>query len=228
MRVLTKIGRVVDLLYAHTGIRSITGIPSIFWKKNITSFWQENCDRRYMKSTIYPTVGTYLKDSKTKRVLDIGVKWYDIDNRDYFYNNDIIYWVIDVSRKPIFLKCEHFLRVSILDLPYIYSDLKGYFDVVISYGVLGFYKFDKKSVEKYLQSVHEVLKPNGIFLLKLDIYLIERFEEEFRIEFDVIHKYFASSDLAGLPEEKKVCDGKVCYAFYTLRKKCARKSRVNS
>jgi len=97
--------------------------------------------------------------------------------------------------------------------------LESYFDVVISYGVLSVLKFDKKSVNKYLENVFEVLKPNGIFLLKLDTNSMKRFEGEFQIDFDVIYKYFTPFSVADLPEEKLVSDGKVCYAFYTLRRK---------
>lgn len=59
-----------NFFYAHTSTKSF------FWKKRISSWWRENCDRRYMKSMIYPAVGTYLRNSETKRVLDIGSKWY--------------------------------------------------------------------------------------------------------------------------------------------------------
>jgi SAM-dependent methyltransferase len=189
-----------------------------FWKKAADRLWQ-HCDRRYMKSTIYPAVGSYLKNSKTKRVLDIGAKWYNKTNRDLFLNNDIFYWVIDVSKKPKYLKCDKFLRVSILDLPDIYHNLGNYFDVVISYGVLGFIKFDNKSVNKYLESVFRILKPSGIFLLKLDTFFVKGFEKEFQIDFDAIHKYFTPCSVADLPEEKLVSDGEESYTFYTLRKR---------
>jgi SAM-dependent methyltransferase len=171
-----------------------------------------------MKSTIYPAVGTYLKNSETKRVLDIGSKWYNINNRDFFFNSNIVYWVIDVNEKPKDLKYDHFLRVSILDLPDIYHNLESYFDVVISYGVLSVIKFDKKSIDKFLENVYRVLKPNGLFLLKLDGSL-ESYGEEFQVDLEVIHKYFTPISEADLAEEKLVSDGKVHYTFYTLRKK---------
>ena len=172
-----------------------------------------------MKSVIYPAVGTHLKSSKTKRVLDIGAQWYDAKNRNLFCNKDIVYWVIDIGQKPKDLKCQRFLKVSILDLPDIYHNLENYFDVVISYGVLGFFKFDKKSVNRYLENVFKSLAPNGVFLLKLDTFEIEQFEEEYKIDLSVIHKYFTPCRIEDLPEEKLVTDGKKRYTFYTLKKR---------
>jgi len=189
-----------------------------FWKKATDRLWQ-HCDRRYMKSTIYPAVGSYLKNSKTKRVLDVGARWYNKSNRDLFLNNDIFYWVIDVSKKPKYLKCDKFLRVSMLDLPDINHNLENYFDVVISYGVLGFIQFENRSVKKYLESVSRILKPNGILLLKIDTWYVRGFEKEFQIDFDAIHKYFTPCSVADLPEEKLVSDGQESYTFYTLRKR---------
>jgi SAM-dependent methyltransferase len=205
-------------------LKRIKGLAQYFsWQlrkdRALKQFWEENCDRRYMKSAIYPAIGVYLKNSKTKKVLDIGAQWYDVNNRDLFSNKDIIYWVIDVKPKPYGLKCQNFLRVSILDLPQVCPNLESNFDVVISYGVLGFFKFDKKSVNRYLENVFKLLAPNGVFLLKLDTFEIEGFEEEFKIDLSVIHKFFKPCRIADLPEEKLVTDGKKRYTFYTLKKR---------
>ena len=210
----TLLSILMDNIYTYTNPESF------FSKRAIGRFWA-SCERRYIKATIYPAIGKYLKNSGTTRVLDIGARWYDANNRDLFCNSNIIYWMIDIKRRPKYLKCDYFLRVSILDLPDIYHNLESYFDVVISIGVLGFFKFDKKTVNRYLESVFRILKPNGILVLKLDTSLMKEFEEEFKIDFDVICKYFTPFSTADLPEEKVVCDENWCATFYSLRKRFA-------
>jgi len=49
--------------------------------------------------------------------------------------------------------------------------------------------------------------------LKLDKSEIEQFEEEYKIDFNVIGKYFIPCKIADLLEEKIVSDGEKHYVF---------------
>jgi len=189
----------------------------------IETFWGKWVDRRYMKYTVYPSIGNYLKNKKTKRVLDIGAQWFNVNNKYFFHNDKIDYWVIDINDKPSELKCDKFLRSSILDLTTTHKKLRLYFNVVISFGVLGWHQFEEKDIKKYLKNVHKILKPNGIFILKLDIYLLKEWEKKFNIKPKLINKYFIETSIDNLPKrkilEQKLEDKTAQVLFLTLKKK---------
>ena len=182
-------------------------------------FWDQYCDRRYMKNTIYPAIGNFLKTNKTKRILDIGAEWFNINTIDLFKMEQLDYWVIDIKKAPDQLKCSHFIQDSVLNLDHQYPELKGYFDVVISFGVLGFYQFEKDFVNNYLFNLYQVLRPGGIFLLKLDTFLIEKWEDKYQIDFAIINQYFSPFITADLPMIKVVEDESRQYTFFTFSKK---------
>jgi hypothetical protein len=188
-------------------------------KRKRDVFWRKHCDRRYMKSVVYPTIGNYLRGNETKDVLDIGAEDYNAENKRLFRNESIDYWVVDIEDKPKSLKCDHFLKSSITNVSRKYPHLDGNFDVIMSYGVLGFYKFDREFVREYLEAVYNLLRDNGIFLLKLDDHLVNRWEKEFQIDFNLTHKYFVPCSILNLPREQKVFDKSESYIFYVFKRR---------
>ena len=188
-------------------------------KSQIEIFWNQWSDRKYMRSIVYPSIGRYLKNKKTKRVLDIGAEWFNIINKELFFNEEIEYCVMDINKKTRGLKCDKFIRGSILDIISTQKELRSYFDVVISFGVLGWYKFKKEEVRRYLENVSKILKPNGIFLLKLDMHIVQDWEIEFKIPPKLIKEFFTEVHLRGLPKKKILKERNLQFLFLTLKKK---------
>ena len=172
-----------------------------------------------MQSVTYPAIGSHLRTRDTKRVLDIGAEWYTAHTKDLFGNDAICYWVIDINDRPDDLKCDSFLKTSILHLSDAHRELVSYFDVVISYGVLGALKFPKPEVGRYLEQVSTVLKPDGIFMLKLDTSFMTDWEEEFVIDLATLDSYFEPHRVGNLPPIQLVRDWQFVYTFYTLKKR---------
>jgi SAM-dependent methyltransferase len=187
-------------------------------KINLKNFWNEWADRKYMTSIVYPSIGSYLKNKKTKRVLDIGAEWFNSINKSLFSNNNIDYWIIDIIKIPKKIECNHFLKGSILRITEEHPNLKNFYNVVISFGVLGWYRFEKEEIKKYLENVYKILKPGGIFLLKLDLHIMNDWEGEFRITPKLISEYFTETSINKLPKRKLIFGNNSKFLFLTLKK----------
>tara|TARA_Y100000992_G_scaffold254636_1_gene187598 strand:- start:2481 stop:3995 length:1515 start_codon:yes stop_codon:yes gene_type:complete len=132
------------------------------------SFWKNNKDRVYAKEIVYPFIGKHLENIKSPNILDIGCRSYNKYNKYLFKNDNIKYSILDINDNIEEVIKDEYIKCSILDIDKYYTDLKEKYDVIISYGVLGFYHFTETDTKKYIENVSFLLKNNGIFLLKLD------------------------------------------------------------
>ena len=141
----------------------------------ILHFWNQHYDRHKQRE-IYKEIG-----QTTGKVLDIGCEFYNKYNKRLFNNEKIDYYVMDV-REIEGLSCDTFLLGSFLEIEY-----NNYFDVLISFGVLGFCDFTTEEIIKYINNAFKVLKPDGMFYLKTDNHPTEIKESYFN-EFTLISK----------------------------------------
>lgn len=179
-------------------------------------FWENNGDRKHMKLNIYPAIGELFRGRTDARILDIGCQWYNVDNYRLFENEEIEYWSLDPVGPPTGLVCHHFLRDSIFDLEVRRPDLVGFFDLIISYGVLGFYPFSLEQASTYLRTCHRLLKPDGLLLWKLDVTRMSRQEAAFRFDSSVATPFFQTTSRNQLIESQTVRDEGHEYQFLTL------------
>ena len=114
---------------------------------------------------------------KSKKIIDD----YCLFNKRLFNNEKIDYYVMDV-REIEGLSCDTFILGSFLEIEY-----NNYFDVLISFGVLGFCDFTTEEIIKYINNAFKVLKPGGMFYLKTDNHPQEIKESYFN-EFNLISK----------------------------------------
>lgn len=152
--------------------------------------WSENADRRYMARVAFPALLAQLGKREQFRLLDIGVRWYTARNHRWFRAEHGQYWVNDIEPAPPDLSCDVFLRGDFAQLPDRYPFLSSSFDAVISYGVLGYFPFPSMQVEKYLLAAAKILKPDGVFLLKLDLSRMLEFPSEARVTQLHWNRYF--------------------------------------
>ena len=135
---------------------------------NLNKFWINNPDRVYSKDVVYPFVGKYLENVENPKVLDIGCQIYNKYNKHLSKNHKINYSTLDIEEEIKDVIKDNHIKCSILEIDKKFPELKEKFDVIISFGVLGFYYFDEKDTKKYLKNISFLLKNDGLFILKLD------------------------------------------------------------
>jgi hypothetical protein len=122
-----------------------------------------------MAAEIYPAIGWYLSPRESQRVLDVGAQWYTRNNKLLFKNPGVSYTVADKAAAPRDLVVDTYLRSTLQALPGRRPELKRHFDIIISFGVLGYYPMSPKEVRDYFLAVGELLKDDGYFFLKFDL-----------------------------------------------------------
>jgi cyclopropane fatty-acyl-phospholipid synthase-like methyltransferase len=190
----------------------------LFPPRDFEGFWQRNCDRRHMRQSVYPALGSWLQERPEARLLDIGCQWYSLHNRHLLKNDAVDFWVVDIGKAPPGLECDRFLRVSVQDLPRLYPESRAAFDVVISFGVLGYYKFEPEQVAAYLQAVHDVLRPGGLFALKLDLTNLAAYGPKYAITEAALARHFQPASITGMDSSTDINEGPDHYRFLLLRK----------
>ena len=91
--------------------------------------------------------------------------------KNYFKNNDIDYYQLDLNiPQELSKKFEsNVIRANIIGLNLTKPEYQNYFNVVISFGVLGYIEFSLDQIHNYLNTIKNLLAFDGIFYLKLDI-----------------------------------------------------------
>jgi len=142
----------------------------------------------------------------------------------YMFNKQINYWILDIKSKynisNILSKKNGYLETDLMKVLKIYPDKKSYFNVIFSFGVLGYYKFNKHIQRKYIKSVYNLLNKNGIFLLKIDNSLMRNWEKKYQIDMNLFKKYFNKCNFKKIPKEFiEMRNNKKLYSVYCFKKK---------
>ena len=167
-------------------------LKNVFSNFRRTAQWYRNSDRRFMWQNIYPAIGDQARGFDRKlRVLDIGYAWYNSVNRSLFGSDNIEYTVVDPTRhQDANYVCDQFIQSTVGELPEVRPDLRAYFDVVISFGVLGYYSWPPAQVDAYLQAVYELSATDGSIFVKLDVRRISRWAADERVDAASLLHYF--------------------------------------
>lgn len=182
------------------------------YKRIIDRFNTKN--NRILQKKIYEDVGNYLRNKKSKKVLDIGFEYFNIFNKSYFKNENIDYYQIDIKLEDEYKKRTE--NIIIIDSILILNDKNDYdifFDIIMSFGVLGWVEFSTEEIEKYLLTCYNMLTNDGIFYLKIDKKHMETtFKKKNIVTDDFIYKLFKDK----VP--KNIIDNQE-FIFYVLEKK---------
>ena len=170
------------------------------------SRWNKKSNRKLMIDKYYKDIGDMLRYIESKNVLDIGINMFNIYNKSYFNNENIKYYQIDIS-VPTKLK-EKLESSLILDdfieLEKRYPEYIDFFDVIISYGVLGYVEFTPTQIGNYLLTASKLLKKDGRLYLKLDKkHMSQSFHKENIVTEHKLLEYFKRSDVIETVEDKE-------------------------
>jgi hypothetical protein len=134
------------------------------------SRWNTKSNRKIMIEKYYKDIGEWLRNKESKNVLDIGINMFNIYNKSYFNNESIKYYQMDIT-VPIEIKEKLDSTVivdSFIGLEKRSPEYIDFFDVIISYGVLGYIEFTPQQITQYLITASALLKKDGKLYLKLD------------------------------------------------------------
>ena len=163
----------------------------------VVNFWNRYSDRKFTK-TLYPVINKDLLSKSRSNILEIGVEYYNYLNKEFFSNN-VNYVQLDIKEKEhkdiINQNNDEYLECSVLDVVNKYPEKKENFDIITSFGVLGYFCFSNEDIIKYIENVYLLLKPNGLFFLKIDIQTMKKCNDQIKIDehfkkFTQINKYF--------------------------------------
>jgi hypothetical protein len=177
------------------------------------SFWLCNSDRVFMAAKIYPAVGAYLRNRSSRRVLEIGARWYTRRTRRLIPFSEFEYAVVDPAAPPSDLEADRFFKATLQSLPARHPELRRHFDLVLSFGVLGFYPMDRAERGRYLGAVAELLNDGGYLILKLDLTRLGLMPPAHRLHYEDIATWFKPATLEDLPARTFVEDSLQRYEF---------------
>jgi len=115
-------------------------------------------DRNVLERIIFPYILSHINP---KTVLDIGREDYEKFYNNFFKNVELWTMDIDPERKKFGSKNHIIDNVKNLEKHFE----KNYFDFILMNGVFGWGLNEKNDIEKTFNSIFEILKPNGLFIL---------------------------------------------------------------
>ena len=179
------------------------------------SRWNTKSNRKIMMDKYYKEIGEWLRGRDTQNVLEIGINMFNIYKKSYFNNECINYYQIDIEvSNEIKKKLESTVIIdNFIGLENRSTQYIDYFDVIISYGVLGYIEFTQKEILQYLETASKLLKKDGKLYLKLDIkHMKEKFKKENIVTDKNILVYFKTDETNKLKVDNE-------FMFYVLSKK---------
>ena len=184
------------------------------------SRWNTKNNRKIMIDKYYKEIGEWLRYRESKNVLDIGINMFNIYNKSYFNNQEINYYQMDIT-VPNELK-ERLESTAIVDnfieLEKRYQEYIHHFDVIISYGVLGYIEFTPEEIEKYLLTACRLLKKDGKLYLKLDKkHMKKTFHKNNIVNEEQLLQYFKTDTINEVISPDDIVDDE--HVFYVLNKK---------
>jgi hypothetical protein len=175
------------------------------------SRWNTKSNRKLMIDKYYKDIGEWLRYRDSKNVLDIGINMFNIYNKSYFNNENIKYYQIDINvPNEVKDKLESTVIMdNFINLDKKYKEYTDYFDVIISYGVLGYVEFTQEQIGNYLLTASNLLKRDGKLYLKLDKkHMNDTFRTENIVKQEQLFQYFKTGDIVEEVESKDIIEEK--------------------
>ena len=131
---------------------------------NMDRFWKANKDRVFMVG-FYPYLGAF------DNVLDIGVRKYNERCKSLIHSESTNYYQLEPS-KPDTMHNDGFLECTVQESLQKYPDMFSFFDVINDFGVIGWGpvidNYSDEEIHAYVYNIRGMLRPNGIYILKID------------------------------------------------------------
>ena len=187
------------------------------YQRSFSRWTSKNNRKRMIK--YYNEIGNWLRDIESKNVLDIGINMFNIYNKSYFNNENINYYQMDISVcTELAKKLESTVIVdNFIELEKRHPEYINWFDVIISYGVLGYVEFTYTQIMNYLMTAYTLLKKNGRLYLKLDKkHMLKTFNVKNIVKEEYLSTYFKSVNAVKIAPEYILDDEHI---FYVLVRK---------
>lgn len=199
----------------------ITYILGIFIIISIMYIIMWSLPDRILLNKYYKIIGNQVNTNC--KILNIGGDIYNIFDY-YMFNKKINYWILDIKSKyhisNIFSIKNGYLETDLTKALKNYPEKKKFFDIIFSFGVFGYYKFNKHMQKKYIKSVYNLLNKNGIFLLKIDDHRMENWNNKYQIDMNLFKKYFNKNNFDKIPKKFiEMKNNKKLYSVYCFIKK---------
>jgi len=115
-------------------------------------------DRDVLERIIIPYI---LSRYNPEAILDIGREDYQHFYNQFFKNKEL--WTIDIDPDKRQFGAKNHVTDDISNIRNHFKS--NYFDFILMNGVFGWGLNNKKKIEKTFDSIHEILRPNGILVL---------------------------------------------------------------
>jgi hypothetical protein len=140
------------------------------WDVSIQRFWKTHIDRYYE----YFVLPEKLRNGK---VLEIGAEWYSRHIKEIIARDSelTLIDIKDASHPDVNLICnlDHYYQMDMTQRSTKYENLVGYFDAVLSLGVLGFFDFNREMCVNYVDNVSKMAKNSGQAIFKFDVHVMK-------------------------------------------------------
>ena len=187
----------------------------IYEPKNVDYFWKKMADRPFI-STIYPRLAT----NKYQSILDVGARGYNRNCKGLLNSTTSTKYFQVEPFPPDVMNNDGLLKCIVQDIPVLYPQYQNFFDVVLDFGVFGWgdvHVFNTtaemmEDVRRYTDALLFVLRPGGLWILKIDKGWVPNEDEIFR---DYILPHFDAGNLDELKSGMQVRE----YRFYYFYRK---------
>ena len=159
-----------DKINSKLPFRPRNDTPATGWiyePDSLGSFWKLP-DRRFMRG-IYPRLRNY------RRVLDVGARGYNQECKGLINSTTTEYYQVEPF-PPDVMNNDGLLQCKVHEIPILYPQYASFFDVVLDFGVFGWdvtHKFNTTKefiddIRAYMHGILFLLKPKGLWILKVD------------------------------------------------------------
>jgi hypothetical protein len=140
----------------------------IYEPPNVKYFWNRMADRKFI-SGLYPHLSSY------QNILDVGARGYNRYCKELLNSSTSKYFQVEPF-PPKEMHNDGLLACKVQEIPDMYPQFKEYFDAVLDFGVFGWkavHEFNSteqmmQDIDDYMKGLLFVLKPRGLWLLKID------------------------------------------------------------
>ena len=157
-------------------------------------------------------INFYPKLSTHKYILDIGSRKYNTRCKDLIGSTQTKYYQLEPHPPQSEMNNDGLLQTTMQEALERYPTFKNVFDVILDFGVLGWgkLKITDNDITKYINNVENMLKPEGMWVLKIDKYCRELFAKMLQ---NTIQAKFIEEDFDDFKTGLFVMTKKLCTFF---------------
>lgn len=115
-------------------------------------------DRNVLEEIIFP----FILETEPQKILDIGREDYQAFYNEFFAGREL--WTIDIDPKRKKYGAKNHITDGAHNLGKYFKEA-DYFDFILMNGVFGWGLNEPKKIEQTIDTIYNILKPKGIFIM---------------------------------------------------------------